>query len=100
MKLVDVIRFGKNFKVDDAHRFAKHVVPEVIRPARIIWNQAIGGLFLILFLFSLLSGINYYRQENPAGLALCSTFAAVMGFFAVASFWKARKLGRPRVPSR
>jgi hypothetical protein len=79
MKLADVIRFTKTFKMDDAQRFAQHVVPEVVRPARVIWNQAIGGVF---FLFAAVA----------FGFAI--VFGLVMGFFSLTSFLQARKIAR------
>ena len=99
MKLADVIHFTKTFKMNDAQRFAQHVVPEVVRPARVIWNQAIGGIFLILTAAFLGYGFNYYRQNNSAGIVLASFLAAVMGFFSAASFLQARKIAR-RAPRR
>ena len=94
MKLADVIRFSKNFKVDDAQRFAQHVVPEVVRPARVIWNQAIGGLFLLLTVLFLGNGISYYRQDNKVALGFSLFLGAVMGFFSLASFLQARRIAR------
>ena len=94
MKLADVIRFGKNFKMDEAKRFAQHVVPEVVRPARVIWNQAIGGMFLILTLGALASGFSYYRQQNIVALGFAFIFGSVMAFFCLTSFLQARKIRR------
>jgi hypothetical protein len=99
MKLADVIRFSKNFKMDDAQRFAQHVVPEVVRPARVIWNQAIGGIFLVLTIAFLANAISYYRQQNVAGVAGFVFLGLVMGFFSLASFLQARKIAR-RAPRR
>ena len=52
MKIAEAVRFARSVKIAHAKKFATHVVPEVVRPARIIWNQAIGGIFL-LFAFCL-----------------------------------------------
>jgi hypothetical protein len=101
MKLADVIKVAKSFKMADAHRFAKHVVPEVVKPARIIWNQAIGAFFLVLTVFFLGYAVSDYRQmaKDPNlsmrfGMALF--MGSVMLFFCISSFMKARKIGRPR----
>jgi len=94
MKLADVIRFTKTFKMDDAQRFAQHVVPEVVRPARIIWNQAIGGIFLLFAVMFLANGYSYYRQQNVVALGFSMFLGLVMGFFSAASFLQARKIAR------
>lgn len=102
MKLADVFRVAKKVNVSDAQRFAKHVVPEVVRPARVIWNQAIGGIFVLFAVFFFGYSLNYYRDlktEPSHGLALAFSLflGLVMSFFAIASFLKARKIARPRV---
>ncbi len=94
MKLADVIRFTKNFKMDDAQRFAQHVVPEVVRPARVIWNQAIGGVFFLFAAVALGYSVNYYQQSNPVAFGFSLFFGLVMGFFSLTSFVQARKIAR------
>jgi hypothetical protein len=83
----------KGVRVEHARKFATHVVPEVVRPARIIWNQAIGALFL-LFAVSFVSYAVLHR-DNPAGIVGGIFLGAVMTFFGVGSFLKARRIGRP-----
>jgi len=68
------------------------VIPEVVRPARIIWNQAIGGVFL-LFAVSFFSYAAIHR-ENPAGIAGGIFLGCVMTFFSFTSFLRARNIGR------
>ena len=94
MRLADVVRTARTLKVDHARRFAQHVVPEVVRPARIIWNQAIGGIFLLLAVFFFLSAASYFRQTNHLAFALASFMGLVMGIFGSASFRKARQISR------
>jgi hypothetical protein len=94
MKLVDVVKFAKTFKMNDAQRFAHHVVPEVVRPARVIWNQAIGGIFLLFSVMFLANGVNYFRQDNQVAFAFSLFLGCVMGFFSIASFLHARKISR------
>ena len=105
MKLADVFRVAKSLKMADAQRFAQHVVPEVVRPARVIWNQAIGGLFALFAFFFFGYAYNYYRDmqtDSRRGVALAFSLflGIVMAFFAIASFLKARKIARPRVTGR
>ena len=97
MKLADAIRIARTTNVDDAKRFAKHVVPEVVRPARVIWNQAIGALFLVLATPALIKAIQLYRtlETDPQGsfrLTVALVFVAVMVFFGINSFLKARRI--------
>lgn len=97
MKLAEAIKIARTTNVDDAKRFAKHVVPEVVRPARVIWNQAIGALFFVLATPALFKAIQLYRtlDTDPQGsfrLTVALIFVAVMMFFGVNSFLKARRI--------
>lgn len=96
MKLDEIIRLAKYAKVDNAKRFAQHVVPEVVRPAQIIWNQAIGALFFVLAVPALLKAVQAYRDMHDSkssfGLWLSLIFFSVMLFFGIASFLKARRI--------
>lgn len=92
---------AKYVKVDHARRFAQHVVPEVVRPARIIWNQAIGAVFCILAVPALMKSFQAYRQigvdpKSGFTMALSLVFASVMLFFGIGSFAKARRISSPR----
>jgi uncharacterized membrane protein len=105
MKLADVFRIAKTYKMSDAQRFAQHVVPEVVRPARVIWNQAIGGIFLLFALLFLGYAFDYYRHmnaepKNGLGFGFSLFLGLVMAFFSLSSFLKARKIARPRTSGR
>ena len=93
MKLSDAVKVARSVKIEHARKFATHVVPEVVRPARIIWNQAIGAIFL-LFAVSFFAYAGVHR-ENPAGIVGGVFLGSVMTFFSVGSFLKARRIGRP-----
>ena len=93
-KLVNAIRAARMLKLDHARKFAQHVVPEVVRPARVIWNQAIGGIFCLLAVFFFLTAVNYYRQTNHIAFGLAAFMGLVMGIFGSASFRKARQISR------
>ena len=97
MKLAEAIKIARTTNVDDAKRFARHVVPEVVRPARVIWNQAIGALFFVLATPALFKAIQLYRtlDTDPNGsfrLAVALIFVAVMMFFGLNSFLRARRI--------
>ncbi len=99
MKLADAVKTIRFVKVDHARKFAKHVVPEVVRPARVIWNQSIGAVFIVLAIPALFKAVQLYRglgadPKNGFGIALSLIFAAVMASFGIASFLKARRISR------
>ncbi|MGI8742480.1 MAG: hypothetical protein ACR2NN_07895 [Bryobacteraceae bacterium] len=78
-----------------ARKFVGHVVPGVVRPLHVLWNQVIGFFFLVLAAIPLVSVIKEIR--DPASypkLFLTVPFTLVMGAFGISSFWKARKISR------
>jgi hypothetical protein len=80
-------------------KFADHVLPGVIRPLRVMWNQIVGLLFLALGLGSISPVIRAYRtlQTDPSSMfqfVMSVLFGAVMLYFALSSFWRARKIDR------
>lgn len=109
MKLEDAARLarhaGKYANVENAKRFATHVVPEVVRPARVIWNQAIGALFFVLAVPAMVKAFQLYQDlktdpnKSAFGLVMSAIFVTVMLIFGVASFVKARQIAA-RIPNR
>jgi hypothetical protein len=73
-----------------------------MRPARIIWNQAVGAIFLVLAIPALMKALQLFREMGPDdsrsvfGLILSAIFSIVMFSFAVASFLKARRIASRR----
>jgi hypothetical protein len=99
MKLADAVRAARMLKVDHARKFAQHVVPEVVRPARVIWNQAIGAIFVLFALLFFGNAARYYSDlhagsRNGVALGFSVFLGAVMAIFGVASFAKARRIAR------
>ena len=101
MKLEDAVRLAKHAakhaNADSARRFTHHVVPEVVRPARVIWNQAIGFLFFVIAIPAALKGIQLYRSldsdpKGGFGVIISVIFVLVMVSFGVSSFLKARRI--------
>jgi len=80
-------------------QFLYYVLPAVARPARVLWNQVIGFLFLVL---ALMAAPRLYRavQEFDGDLrslfevGLSGIFMLVMGGFSISSFWRAHKISR------
>lgn len=94
VKLADAVRAAKSIKVSHARKFVQHVVPEVVRPARIIWNQAIGATFLFLALVFFGYGFVSHSRSHVS-LALAVFLGIVMTIYGISSFLKARRISRP-----
>jgi hypothetical protein len=80
-------------------QFVHHVVPGVLRPLRILWNEIIGFIFLVLAAWMIPSTVRSVRQLNsPDGsifrVLMFIGFGALMAYFGVTSFLKARKISR------
>ncbi len=75
-----------------ARKFLDHVVPGIIRPIHILWNQVIGFIFIVL---AVVFGFRLFRGKEPAGLELAgSLFVLLLAWCGVSSFWKARKISK------
>lgn len=80
-------------------QFLEYVLPAVARPARVLWNQVIGFLFLVL---ALVAAPRLYRavREFDGDLrsifevGLSAIFILVMAGFGLSSFWRAHKISR------
>ncbi len=82
-----------------ARKFIFHVVPAIMRPLRILWNQILGFLFLVIGI--LVSFRLYARWRDFSGefgelvlLTFSSAFAVLMCVYALWSFFRARKISR------
>ena len=75
-----------------AKKFLGHVLPGVIRPIHILWNQMIGFVFIVL---AVVFGYRVIRAKEPIGLQLVgAAFVVLIAWFGVSSFWKARKISK------
>ena len=79
--------------------FVRHVVPKVIRPLHSLWNEVIGFLFLSLAFLGSVSGYRIYRHFDGSAetffrLILVGCFVAIMIYYGVSSFLRARKISR------
>lgn len=79
--------------------FLRHVLPGVIKPVRVLWNEIVGFIFLVLAVFVGLS--TYRRAQNFTGdagglllLVASFTFAVMLAVYGVSSFRRARKISR------
>jgi hypothetical protein len=78
-----------------AKKFLGHVIPGVVRPIHILWNQVIGFFFIVLALLPIHS---IYRDWGLEGsgprLGLEIPFAVIMLGFGIHSFLRARKISK------
>ena len=78
-----------------AKTFLGYVLPGVIRPVHILWNQVIGFVFLVLAVLPVPSAIRNFGKEGGTGrLVLTVPFVLLMAWFGIASFWRARKISK------
>jgi hypothetical protein len=84
--------------------FTKHVVPAVLRPARVLWNEIIGFFFICL---AVLFGSGVWRAYDAFSKAapeqstgdllriIMSGFCTLlMLYFGITSFRRARRISR------
>ena len=82
-----------------AKQFLGHVLPGVLRPLRILWNEIIGFFFLAFGVWFSAAAVrsirNLAKPEGSLFLAFLSSLAAlVMLYYGISSFLRARKIGR------
>ncbi len=82
--------------VTRGRQFLHHVLPAVIRPLRVLWNQVIGFVFLVLALWAIPSAVRSVREfdgdaESFFRVLLTGLFVAMMAGFAISSFHRAHK---------
>jgi hypothetical protein len=75
-----------------AKKFLGHVIPGIIRPIHILWNQVIGFVFIVL---ACVFGYRVIRGKEPIGLQIVGgLFVLLIVWFGISSFWKARKISK------
>ncbi len=76
-------------------KLLNHIIPGVKRPLHIMWNQVIGFLFIVLALVPVPAAVRSYHDPNGLPrLTMSIVFIALMGFFGISSFLRARRIGR------
>ena len=79
--------------------FLSHVLPGVTRPLRVLWHEVIGFVFACFFAGAAFSTFRNLRDLNNGQGELMRVLvpglgAALMGYFGVTSFLRARKISR------
>jgi hypothetical protein len=82
-----------------ARKFAGHVLPHVIRPLRVLWNEIVGFLFFVMaVMFAVgsrrLVGEHDGSLESTLKIGVMGLFILMMLGFGVSSFRRARKISR------
>jgi hypothetical protein len=84
--------FDKNSK-------AGQIITPVVKPMRVLWNEVIGFLFCVLGVIMGGQAIRSFRRTgeldlSPVNIFLHFFLPALMLFFGVTSFLRARKISR------
>lgn len=79
--------------------FTQTVIPAIIKPLHVLWNEMIGFAFLVFAIISGFSTFRAWRAFDGSGdsvlrLVLSGFFAFVMAWLGISSFLKARKISR------
>jgi hypothetical protein len=80
-------------------KFFASVLPGIIRPLRVLWNEVIGFMFValgVLFASSAIRSALRYDGDSTEffRLVLTCVFSVVMLGFGISSFLRARKISR------
>jgi hypothetical protein len=86
----------KNLIGNSIH-FARTVLPEAVKPARILWHEIIGFLFIVLAItparFEYKALVNFKGDgKSWAEVILSGVFIVLMTGYGISSFLRARKL--------
>ena len=94
------VRNGQAF----VKHFGTHIVPAVLKPARTLWNEVIGFLFIC---FAVIFGFKTMRlfldfshgkgdeaSANLVRFGMAAFCTLLMLYFGVTSFLRARKISR------
>ncbi len=90
------VRYGREF--------VKHIVPAILKPARMLWNEVIGFLFLsfaAIFGFKTVRyGMDFVKGGPEGGtgalirVAMAGFCTFLMAWYGISSFLRARKISR------
>ena len=80
-------------------KFLAHVLPGVIKPLRILWNEIIGFVFLAFAVIPIPRAVRSWREFDETGsglfhVVLSILFMLMMASFGIYSFHRARKISR------
>ncbi|MFB3777042.1 MAG: hypothetical protein ACE141_05500 [Bryobacteraceae bacterium] len=79
--------------------FVRHVLPQILKPIRALWNEVIGFVFLSLAAVPVPRTIRHWQEYSETGqglsrIVLSGIFITMMAAFGIHSFLRARKISR------
>lgn len=82
-------------------RFFQTVVPSVLQPLRVLWNEVIAFVFLVLGLAMVPYVWRSWKElstpeGSPGRLLVALLFCSVMLYYAASSYWRARRAARSK----
>jgi hypothetical protein len=85
--------------LDIARKFASNVLPEIIRPLRVLWNEIIAFVFFVLFVIAAFASWRSYQSadgsvEGLGRAVIAGFFGLVMLVYGVQSYTRSRKIGK------
>jgi len=94
----------KHLNAQTGRSFVKHVVPAVLKPARTLWNEVIGFLFICFAVIFGFKALRLYQDfarapsaesgDELGRLIIAGFCTLLMLYFGVTSFMRARKISR------
>lgn len=70
------------------------MVPAVVKPARTLWNEVIGFIFLCFGVIFGFKAVRYAIDGEMVRLGFAGFCTTMMLWFGVSSFLRARKISR------
>jgi hypothetical protein len=77
-----------------AGMFLKHVVPAIAKPARTLWNEVIGFLFLCIATVFGFQAVRSALHHELFRTLLAGFCTLLLAWYGVSSFLRARKISR------
>jgi hypothetical protein len=80
-------------------KFLSFVVPAVLKPARTLWHEVIGFLFLAMAILFVFSGFRALREYDGSlgsilRIAMLTFCVVLLGGYGISSFLRARRISR------
>jgi len=72
----------------------RHVLPAVLKPIHALWNEVIGFLFLSFGTIFAFRTVRYVWSHDSMRALIAGVCTAIMAWYGVTSFRKARKISR------
>ncbi len=74
--------------------FVSHVVPGVMRPMRVLWNEVFSFVFIALAVPMAFRVIRAFRDEDFKSVMILGPLVMLFVYFGVTSYLRARKISR------